>query len=158
MLKIEQILRNEEGQDVLGKSFDQIKLKDKFIIVQKQGVYGLYRMHDYKKLLEAEWDEITFKGDFIIAKMFSQIALFDYEGKKILEREWDKIVLYENGILVFKGGQQGFYSYDGKAILDCNWKRIEPYANVMLAYRGNGAKRIMFDYAGNQIQKNTKNV
>ncbi len=152
MLKIEQILRNEKGDNVLGESFEQIQLKNGFIIVKKEGLKGLYRIDNYKKILNPEWDEIRFNGKYIFAERYSQIALFDSDGKEILHCEWDRILLYEKGILVSKGNQQGFYSYTGEAILECNWRRIEPYPKVMLAFRGNGAKRVTFDYNGTQIQ------
>ena len=152
MLKIEQILRNEKGDNVLGESFEQIQLKNGFIFVKKEGLKGLYRIIDnYKKILNPEWDEIRFNGKYIIAERCSHIALFDSDGKEILQCRWDRILLYEKGILVSEGNFQGFYSYTGEAILDCIWRRIEPYPKVMLAFRGNGAKRVTFDYNGNQI-------
>ena len=151
MLKIEQILRNEKGDNVLGESFEQIQVKNGFIFVKKEGLKGLYRIIDnYKKILNPEWDEIRFNGKYIIAERYSKIALFDSDGKEILQRRWDRILLYEKGILVSEGNFQGFYSYTGEAILECIWRRIEPYPKVMLAFRGNGAKRVIL---GRELNK-----
>lgn len=152
MLRVEQILRNEEGKNVLKDSFETIIIKANYIIVKKEEGYGLYKLCDYKQILNCEWDKITFEGEYIVASRYSQFAVFDSEGKPILKCNWDKVVLYENGILVSKNKVQGFFNYNGDIILDCVWKRIEPFHNVLLAFRGNGAKRMTFDYDGNIIE------
>lgn len=152
LLKIEQILRDEEGRNVLNDSFESISIDTKFITVKQNGMYGIYRLSDYSRLLECICDKVTFYGDYIVASKYSKFALFDSDGKQILDWDWDKIVLYEKGILVTKNKIQGFYSYDGKVILECIWKRVEPYSQVLISYRGNGARRMTFDYKGNVVE------
>ena len=153
MLKIEQVLRNEKGENVLKDYFDTITIKADVIIVKKNELYGLYNGVTFKKLLDCEWDKIVLNGDFILSYKYSQIALFDSEGNQILKCEWNKIVLYEHGILASKNGLQGFFRYDGSAILECVWRRIEPFHEVLIAYRGNGARRTLFDYNGKQREE-----
>lgn len=152
MLKIEQVLRDENGENVLNDYFDSIIIKADSIIVKKNNLYGIYNLHTFKKILDCEWDKVIFDTNYILAYKYSQIAVFDCEGTKILNPEWDKVVLYEKGILTTKNGAQGFFKYNGTTILECVWKRIEPYANVILAYRGEGAKRILYNYEGNVIE------
>lgn len=153
MLRIEQILRNEKGENVLNDSFDTITIKGNAIIVKKKDFYGLYNGNTFKKILECEWDKIVLMGEFILSYKYSQIALFNYNGNQILPCEWSKIVLYEKGILVSKNGLQGFFRYDGSSVLECVWKRIEPFREVLIAYRGNGARRTLFDYNGKQREE-----
>lgn len=153
MLKIEQILRNENGENVLNDSFDTITIKSGAIIVNKNGLYGLYNGVTFKKLLDCEWDKIVLNGNFILSYKYSQIALFDFEGNQILKCEWNKLVLYEHGILASKNELQGFFRYDGSAVLECVWRRIEPAHEVLIAYRGNGARRTLFDYNGKQQEE-----
>lgn len=153
MLKIEQVLRNENGENVLNDYFDSITIKADYIIVKKNNLYGIYNLHSFKKILDCEWDKVIFDRDYILACRYSQIAVFDCEGTEILNREWDRVVLYEKGILTTKNRVQGFFKYDGTPILNCVWKRIEPYENIMLAYRGNGAKRILYNYDGNIVEE-----
>lgn len=150
MLKIEQILRNEKGENVLNESFDAITIKKNVIIVKKNGFYGLYDVNTFKKILECEWDKVEVKGNIILAYKYSQIVIFDYEGNRILPDAWSKIVLYEKGILASKHDLQGFFRYDGSVVLECIWKRIEPLHEVLIAYMGNRTRRKLFDYDGNQ--------
>lgn len=153
MLKIEQVLRNENGENVLNDYFDSINIKADYIIVKKNNLCGVYNLHTFKKVLDCEWDKVVFNRDCILAYRYLQITVFDCEGSKILNCGWDKVVLYEKGILTTKNGVQGFFRYDGTTILDCVWKRIEPYTDILLAYRGKGAKRILYDYDGNVIEE-----
>lgn len=153
MLKIEQILRNENGENVLGDYFDSITIKAGVIIVKKNELYRLYNGINFKKILDCEWEKIVLNGDYILVYKYLQIGLYDFEGNKILDCEWNKIVLYEYGILVSQNGLQGFFRYDGSILLECVWKRIEPFRGVLIAYRGNGARRILFDYNGRTQQE-----
>ena len=154
MLKIEKILRNEKGKNVLKDSFDEITIKSNAVIVKKDGQYGVYNMNTFQKILECVWDKIALNGEFILAHKYSQIALFKFDGSQILQCEWKSIVLYERGILATKNELQGFFAYDGTVILECVWKRIEPFHEVLVAYRGKGSKRILFDYQGNPQKNN----
>lgn len=153
MLKIEQVLRNEFGENVLGDFFENITIKGEFAIVKKENLLGLYNVKTLKKILECDWDKIAFDREYIIVSRYSKIGIYDILGNNILECKWDKVVLYEYGILVTKNKVQGFYNYNGKPILECVWKRIEPYQEIILAYRGNGAKRVLFNYQG-EIEEN----
>ena len=44
MLKIQQVLRNELGENVLNDYFDMIVLKNKYILVKKDGLTGIYHI------------------------------------------------------------------------------------------------------------------
>ena len=149
VLKVEQVLRNEQGDNVLNDYFDSIVIKEDYIIVKKNNLFGLYNLKTLKKVLDCEWNKIVVSGRFVLAYKYSKIAVFDLEGNTILKHEWDKVVLYKKGFLVTKNDMQGFYGYNGRAILKCEWKRIIPYTNVMLAYKGEKARKIVFDYDGN---------
>ena len=153
VLKIEQILRNEKGENVLNDSFDTITIKAKAIVVKKNGFYGMYNGITFRKILDCEWEKIVLNGNFILPYKHSQIALFDYEGNQILPCEWNEIILYEHGILASQNGLQGFFKYDGSVLLECVWKRIEPFREVLIAYRGNRARRTLFDYNGKQREE-----
>lgn len=149
MLKVENVLRNEKGENVLNDYFESIIIKGNFILVQKNGFKGLFNAENFNKILECEWDKIVFDWNYILAYRNSQVAVFEQNGNKILECEWDKVIIYEKGLLAIKNGMQGFFKYNGTPILNCVWRRIEPYSEVILAYRGKGAKRIIYDYDGN---------
>ena len=153
MLKIEQVLRNEKGENVLKDYFDSITIKADVIIVKKNELYGLYNGITFKKILDCEWEKIILNGDYILVYKYSKIGLYDFEGNKILDCEWNKVVLYEHGILVSQNGLQGFFKYDGSVLLECVWKRIEPLREVLIAYRGNGTRRTLFDYNGKQREE-----
>lgn len=151
MLKIEQVLRNERGENLLNDFFDSITFKYDYIIVKKNGLFGLYDSSNYNKILDCEWEKLVFEGNYIIAYKKSFRGVFHRSGKQILKPEWNKIVLYPCGILATKNGLQGFYNFDGIPILECIWKRIEPFSNSLFAYKGNGAKAIRYDFQGNVL-------
>lgn len=153
MLKIEQILRNDDGINVLGDSFDSINIKENHIIVKKDGLIGFYDAKTFKQILKCEWEKITFNGKYVVTSKHSMFAVFDEVGNQILNWNWDKVVLYGEGILVTKNGRQGFYNYNGNKILECIWKRIEPYSQLLIAYIGNGDKGKKFDYLGNEKEE-----
>ena len=153
MLRIEQILRNDEGINVLGDSFEAINIIGNHIIVKKCGLTGVYNAKTFEKVLECEWDKVSFDRRYIIASKDSMIAVFNEDGNCIVDWNWDKVALLDKGILVTKNGRQGFYNYNGDVILECIWKRIEPYSQILLAYIGNGARRKKFDYLGNEKEE-----
>ena len=149
MLKIQQVLRNELGENVLNDYFDMIVLKNKYILVKKDGLTGIYDSSTMKQTLKCEWKKIILEDDYIIAFKESQIGVFNSLGKNILNSlNWDEVRLVGKGIIATKNGKQAFFRYDGKMILDCIWKRIESYPQILLAYQGNGSKSICFDYNG----------
>lgn len=153
MLKVEQILRNEEGINVLGDSFESIVVRGTYIIVKKNGLFGAFDANSYKKLFDCEWDKIIFDRDYFIVSRNDFYTVFDSKGNQILGLDWSKIALYNTGILVAKNNKQGFYDYNGNVILNCEWKRIEPYSQLLFAYTGNGSKGIKFDYSGNKTEE-----
>lgn len=97
MLKIEQVLRNEKGENVLKDYFDSITIKADVIIVKKNELYGLYNGITFKKILNCEWEKIVLNGEYILVYKYSRVGLYDLEGNKILDCEWNKMVLYEQG-------------------------------------------------------------
>ena len=149
MLKIQQVLRNENGENVLNDYFDTIIIKDQFVIVKNNKLTGLFNAQTLNPILHCEWDKIVLDGDYILAYKNCEIAIFDVTGKRVLEFNCNKAVLYSKGILVTSNDKQGFFKYDGTAILECVWKRVELYPDVIVAYKGNGARRLLFDYEGN---------
>ena len=151
MFRVQQILVDDNGNNVLGRMFDKIQLIDEFVIVHKNGLKGLYSIEDYRNILEVEWDKIELSQGFVCAERDSKMAFFDYSGKKVLPCEWDRISIYPNGILVSRNQRQGFYSYKGEVLLECVWKRIEPYQKALIAYEGNGTRRMIFNYRDNEI-------
>lgn len=148
MVKIEQVLRNENGENVLNDYFETITIKGNDIIVKKEGLSGLYDAVTYRKILNCDWDKIASEGDYFMVSRYAKVGLFDREGKVVLEAVWDRLVLCSNGILATNNGVQGFFKYDGTALLECVWKRIEPLAQCMFAYMGKGAKRVLYNYDG----------
>ena len=118
MLKIQQVLRNEKGENVLNDYFESINIKGNYIVVKKNGLFGLYRLKDFKKILDCEWDKIVFDRNCILAYKFFKITVFDENGNNILGSDWDKVVLYDKGIVVTCNDLQGFFKYDGTIILD----------------------------------------
>ena len=150
MLKIEQILRDEDGKIVLNDSFDSITIIENQILVEKNGFMGFYNITSFEQILKCEWDKLKFEGMYVIAYKDPLYAVFDVNGNKILDHNWDKVKLYGNGILVTKNGKQGFYDYNGNVILECIWKRIECYHQSLIAYMGNGTKGKFFDHLGNE--------
>lgn len=152
MLKVEQVLRNEKGENLLKDFFESIAFKYGYIIVKKEGLFGLYDSTKYNQILKCEWNKLLFEGEYIIAYKGNFRAVFHKSGKKILKADWNKIVLYPYGILATKNGLQGFYNFDGTPILECTWRRIEIFANSLFAYKGNGVKAIRYDLKG-KIQK-----
>lgn len=153
MLKIEQVLRNEEGENVLKDYFESITFRFGYIIVKKNGLFGLYDANNYNKILDCEWNKLVFEGDYIIAnKNISIRAVFHKSGKQILKAEWNRIAIYPYGILATKNGLQGFYDFTGAPILKCIWRRIEPVSDFLFAYKGNGAKAVRYDLQGNILK------
>ena len=148
MVRIEQVLRNEKGENVLNDYFETITIKGGDIIVKKEGLFGLYDAVTYNKILDCEWDKIVFDGNYIMVSRCAKFGLYDRDGKVVLEAIWDKLVLRTNGILATNNGFQGFFKYNGVVLLECVWKRIEPHAQCMLAYMGKGAKSVMYNYDG----------
>ncbi len=151
MLKIEQVLRDDNGRNVLNDYFDTITIKQNCIIVVKNGLWGAYNPKTFEKILDCEWDKIKFEENVILAYKNSKIKVFDYAGTAISEEQWDQIKLYPKGFVATKNKNQGFFRYDGTVIVDCIWKRIEIYSKVIFAYEGNGKRRIAFDYDANII-------
>lgn len=148
MVKIEQVLRNENGENVLNDYFETITINGNVIIVKKEGLFGLYDAVTYKKILNCEWDKIVFDRNYIMVSKGTKVGLYDYDGNVVLEAIWDRLVLYANGILATKNGVQGFFRYDGTVLLECIWKRIEPLAQIMFAYMGKGVRRVLYNYDG----------
>ena len=154
MLKIEQVLRNEKGENVLKDYFESITYRFSYIIVKKNGLYGLYNANNYNKILECEWYKLVFEGDYIIAyKNISTRAAFHKSGKQILKADWNKVSIYPYGIVATRNGLQGFYDFNGVPILECTWRRIEPFGNLLFAYVGNGKKAVRYDLRGNILKE-----
>ena len=152
MLKVQQILCNEDGENVLKDYFDSISLKGQYIIVKKNNLIGIYDGVTFFSILKCEWEKVVLDRNYFVATKGPQIGVFDYLGNNILKNSnWDNVKLFDYGVLVTKNGKQGFIKYDGTILLDCIWKRIEPYNRILLAYQGNGAKRIKFRYDGTRV-------
>ena len=148
MLKIQQILRNEFGENVLNDYFDMIDLKNKYILVKKDGLIGAYDSLTMKQILKCEWMKIKFEDEYIIAFKENQIGVFNSLGENILNSlNWDEVKLVNKGIIATRNGKKAFFGYDGKMILDCIWRKIESYPQVLLAYQENCRKSSCFDYS-----------
>ena len=151
MLKIQQILRDENGKNLLDDCFDTILIKENCIITINNKCYGFYTRPGFKRVLSCEWDKIILEGDYIIASKRLKTGLWKVNGDKIIKPEWDKIILTPHGIIVIKEKKQGFFDYQGNMILNCEWKKIISYPKVLLAYPGN-RKKVVFDYRGKVIE------
>ena len=114
MLKIQQVLLNENGENVLNDYFDSIIFKTNYVLVTKAHMTGIYDRTSFKQILKCEWETITFERGYIIASRISQIGVFESSGQNILHSyNWDKVKLFDEGILVTKDSKQGFFRYDG---------------------------------------------
>lgn len=149
MLKVQQVLCNENDENILNDYFDSINFNEKYITVRKNNLTGIYDRVTFLPILKCEWEKIVIDRNYFVATKGSQIGVFNYQGNNILKSlNWDNIKLFDYGVLVTKDGNQGFIKYDGTVLLDCIWKRIEPYHRILLAYKGNGARGIKFRYDG----------
>ena len=77
MLKIQQVLLNENGENVLNDYFDSIIFKTNYVLVTKAHMTGIYDRTSFKQILKCEWETITFERGYIIASRISQIGVFE---------------------------------------------------------------------------------
>ncbi len=150
MLKVECVLRDENGNNVLNDFFDSIIVREKYILVKRGLNYGLYNTTTLQKILDCEWNSIKGENSYIIAQKDGFSYLFTNEGKKVLKSGYDIIKIFKKGILVSKNRKKGFIRFDGKVILYCDWKNIEPYTQALIAYKGNGERKKGCDYKGEE--------